>query len=153
VQQHLLTPYGLRSLAPSDPQYRGQYTGGPHTRDGAYHQRTVWPWLMGPFISAFIKVNGASQSARQQAEMWLSSLKDHLADAGLGHISEIFDGDYPHRPVGCIAQAWSVAEILRATVEDVYGVRPGANAVVNGTVEIRSVAAGLPPVAPKRVAN
>jgi len=126
VQQHLLTPYGLRSLAPSDPQYRGRYTGGPESRDGAYHQGTVWPWLMAPFITAYIKVNGSSEVARGQAEIWLSGLKDHLADAGLGHISEIFEGDPPHRPCGCIAQAWSVAELLRATVEEIYGIRPVA---------------------------
>jgi predicted glycogen debranching enzyme len=153
VQQHLLTPYGLRTLAPSDPQYRGRYTGDPHSRDGAYHQGTVWPWLMGPFITAFIKVNGGSQAARQQAETWLSSLKDHLADAGLGHISEIFDGDHPHRPVGCIAQAWSVAEILRATVEDVYGIRPPAQAPGEGTIAIRSVSPSPPPVVRKRATN
>src|SRR2546422_1540326 len=126
VQQHLLTPYGLRSLAPSDPQYRGRYTGGPESRDGAYHQGTVWPWLMGPFITAYIKVNGSSEVARGQAEIWLSGIKDHLADAGLSHISEIFEGDPPHRPCGCIAQAWSVAELLRATVEEIYGIRPVA---------------------------
>jgi predicted glycogen debranching enzyme len=124
VQQHLLTPYGLRSLAPSDAQYRGRYTGDGGSCDGAYHQGTVWPWLMGPFITAYIKVNGGSDAARRQAEAWLAPLKDHLTDAGLGHISEIFDGDAPHRPVGCIAQAWSMAEILRATVEEIYGIRP-----------------------------
>ena len=124
VEQHLLTPYGLRSLAPSDPQYRGRYIGDGVSRDGAYHQGTVWPWLMGPFITAYIKVNAGSESARRQAEDWLAPLKDHLTDAGLGHISEIFDGDAPHRPVGCIAQAWSMAEILRATVEAIYGIRP-----------------------------
>jgi len=126
VEQHLLTPYGLRSLAPSDPHYRGRYTGDGASRDGAYHQGTIWPWLMGPFITAYIKVNGGSETARRQAELWLTPLKGHLSDAGLGHISEIFEGDAPHRPVGCIAQAWSVAEILRATVEDIYEIRPQA---------------------------
>jgi len=126
VEQHLLTPYGLRSLAPSDPQYRGRYTGDGASRDGAYHQGTVWPWLMGPFITAYIKINGGSEAARRQAELWLTPLKEHLSDAGLGHISEIFEGDAPHGPVGCIAQAWSVAEILRATVEDIYEIRPRA---------------------------
>jgi predicted glycogen debranching enzyme len=121
VQQHLLTPYGLRTLAPSDPRYHGQYTGDAVSRDGAYHQGTVWPWLIGPFITAYVKVNGGSESARRQAERWLIPLKDHLEEAGLGHISEIFDGDAPHRPVGCIAQAWSVAEVLRAAVEDIHG--------------------------------
>jgi predicted glycogen debranching enzyme len=123
VEEHLLTPYGLRSLAPSDPQYRGRYTGGQLERDGAYHQGTVWPWLMGPFIGAYMKVNGGSDFARRQASDWLSPLKDHLTDAGLGHISEIFDGDPPHRPCGCIAQAWSVGEILRAYTEDVLQLR------------------------------
>ncbi len=126
VQEHLLTPYGLRSLAPSDPQYRGRYTGGPAERDGAYHQGTVWPWLMGPFITAYVKVNGGSERARSQAEDWMQALRSHLADAGLGHISEILEGDAPHRPCGCVAQAWSVAEVLRAYVEDVKGIRPGA---------------------------
>jgi len=125
VQEHLLTPYGLRTLAPSDPQYRGRYTGDGRGRDGAYHQGTVWPWLMGPFITAYIKVNQGSELARRQAESWLAPLQKHLGDAGLGQISEIFEGDEPHRPVGCIAQAWSVAEILRATVEDIHGIRCG----------------------------
>jgi len=131
VQEHLLTPYGLRSLAPGDPQYRGRYPGGPVERDGAYHQGTVWPWLMGPFITAYIKVNGGSEAARRQAAECLASLKDHLADGGLGHISEIFDGDAPHRPVGCIAQAWSVAEVLRVYIEDVKGIRPQRRAEVS----------------------
>jgi len=124
VQKHLLTPYGLRSLAPSDAQYRGRYTGDPVSRDRAYHQGTVWPWLLGPFITAYLKVSGSSEAARRQAAEWLTPLKDHLTDAGLGHISEVFDGDAPHRPGGCIAQAWSVAEILRAYVEDVKAMRP-----------------------------
>ena len=126
VQKHLLTPYGMRSLAPTDPQYRGRYTCGQVERDGAYHQGTVWPWLMGPFITAYIKVNGGGTAARRQANEWLSPLKDHLTDAGLGHISEIFDGDQPHHPRGCIAQAWSVGEILRVYVEDVLLRRPTA---------------------------
>jgi predicted glycogen debranching enzyme len=124
VREHLLTPYGLRSLAPSDPQYRGRYRGGPVERDGAYHQGTVWPWLIGPFITAYVKVNGASDAARRQAAEWLLPLQDHLSDAGLGHISEIFDGDLPQRSAGCVAQAWSVGEVLRAYVEDVKGIRP-----------------------------
>ena len=123
VEEHLLTPFGLRSLAPGDPQYRGSYSGGPADRDGAYHQGTVWPWLLGPFITAYVKANGRSEEARRQAQAWLSSLESHLAEAGLGHVSEIFEGDAPHRPCGCIAQAWSVAEILRVYVEDVRGLR------------------------------
>src|SRR5882724_11585565 len=124
VQEHLLTPYGLRSLAPSDLQYRGRYTGGPTERDGAYHQGTVWPWLTGPFIAAYVKTNGESESARAQAGEWLKPLQDHLSEGGLGQISEIFDGDAPQRPCGCIAQAWSVGEVLRAYVEDVKGLQP-----------------------------
>jgi predicted glycogen debranching enzyme len=130
VREHLLTPYGLRSLAPSDPQYRGRYTGGPAERDAAYHQGTVWPWLMGPFITAYVKVNGGSTEARSQAAEWLKPLQEHLSDGGLGQISEILDGDAPQRPCGCIAQAWSVAEVLRAYVEDVKGVRPTGQAPV-----------------------
>jgi predicted glycogen debranching enzyme len=137
VEQCLLTPYGLRTLAPSDSQYRGRYSGDPISRDGAYHQGTVWPWLMGPFISAYIKVKGGTEVARQQAQNWLVSLRDHLADAGLGQISEIFDGDPPHRPVGCIAQAWSVAEILRTTVEDIYGIRPETKTLAGTATQIR----------------
>ena len=121
VQEHLLTPYGLRSLAPSDPQYRGRYTGDRISRDGAYHQGTVWPWLLGPFITAYVKVSGGTDAAKRQAADWLAPLHGHLSDAGLGHISEVFDGDAPHRPGGCIAQAWSVGEILRAYVKDVKG--------------------------------
>jgi predicted glycogen debranching enzyme len=124
VEEHLLTPFGLRTLAPSDPLYRGHYTGGPKERDGAYHQGTVWPWLLGPFITAYIKVNGGSEEARRQAQALLSPLESHLGEAGLGQVSEIFEGDAPHRPCGCIAQAWSVAEILRGYIEEVRGLRP-----------------------------
>jgi len=130
VQEHLLTPYGLRTLSPSDPQYRGRYTGGPAERDAAYHQGTVWPWLIAPFITAYVKVNGESPAARSQPAEWLKPLQAHLSDGGLGHISEVFDGDSPHRPCGCIAQAWSVAEVLRAYAKDVKGSsRHGTNAM------------------------
>jgi predicted glycogen debranching enzyme len=121
VQENLLTPYGLRSLSPDDSQYQGRYTGGPRERDGAYHRGTVWPWLMGPFVTAYMKMNQYSEAARTQAAAWLEPLQDHLKNAGLGHISEIFEGDAPHHACGCIAQAWSVAEVLRAYVEDVRG--------------------------------
>ncbi len=124
VVRDLLTPYGLRSLAPGDPQYRGHYEGDPRSRDGAYHQGPVWPWLMGPFISAYVKVNGRSPAARERAAALLNGFREHLHDAGLGQVSEIFDGDAPHRPRGCVAQAWSVAELLRAAVEDVLGPKP-----------------------------
>jgi predicted glycogen debranching enzyme len=124
VEQHLLTPFGLRTLAPSDPRYRGSFTGSPTERDGAYHQGTVWPWLLGPFITAYIKVNGGRDEARRQAQAWLSPLESHLTEAGLGQVSEIFEGDAPHRPCGCIAQAWSVAEILRVYSEELRGLWP-----------------------------
>jgi predicted glycogen debranching enzyme len=124
VERELLTPYGLRTLAPGDPQYRGRYEGDQRSRDGAYHQGTVWAWLMGPFISAYIKVNGRTKESREKAAQWLASFRDHLSNAGLGQVSEIFDGDPPHRPRGCIAQAWSVSELLRAAVEDVSGIGP-----------------------------
>jgi glycogen debranching enzyme len=117
VERELLTPYGLRSLARSDSQYRGRYEGGPEARDGAYHQGTVWAWLLGPFITAYVKAHGRSAASKRQAAAWLAPIRDHLKDAGLGHVSEIFDGDAPHTPRGCVAQAWSVAEILRAAVE------------------------------------
>jgi predicted glycogen debranching enzyme len=132
VRESLLTQYGLRSLAPDNSHYRGHYTGGPRERDAAYHQGTVWPWLLGPFITAYISVNWESQAARNQAEKWLEPLQLHLSSAGLGHISEIFEGDFPNRPCGCIAQAWSVGEILRAYTEDVKGIKPSSEPEVRG---------------------
>jgi predicted glycogen debranching enzyme len=124
VERDLLTPCGLRSLAPSDDQYRGRYEGDPYTRDSAYHQGTVWPWLMGPFLTAYIKVNGKSGNARSQAEQWLSELRRFMLDEGVGQIPEVFDGNVPHRAGGCLAQAWSVAELLRVSVEDIRVIKP-----------------------------
>ena len=113
VQRDLLTPYGLRSLAPSDPQYCGRYEGDGRSRDGAYHQGTVWAWLIGPFIAAYLKTSDEKKDARERAMAFLAPLRQHLTEAGLNQVSEIFDGDAPHTPRGCIAQAWSVAELLR----------------------------------------
>src|SRR5579859_1704529 len=113
VERELLTPYGLRTLSPGDARYMGHYAGGPRARDDAYHQGTVWPWLLGPFITAYLKVHGESREARDKAAKWIGNFEPHLRSAGLGQISEIFDGDPPHAPHGCIAQAWSVAELLR----------------------------------------
>jgi len=118
VKRDLLTPYGLRTLSPRDPRYRGRYEGDQWERDGAYHQGTVWPWLLGPFITAFIRVAEDREAARREARGWVAGFGDHLRHAGLGQVSEVFDGDLPHVARGCIAQAWSVAEILRAAVED-----------------------------------
>jgi predicted glycogen debranching enzyme len=126
VERELLTPYGLRSLAPSDPQYSGRYGGGPAERDAVYHQGTVWAWLIGPFVTAYFKVNGRTPETVEHARTLLDPLVAHLKEACLGHVSEIFDGDAPHAPRGAVAQAWSVAELLRALVEDVQGVRPVA---------------------------
>jgi len=119
VEERLLTPVGLRTLASDDPRYRPRYEGGVPSRDGAYHQGTVWPFLLGPFVTAWIKTHGETAAARRQARAFLNGLERHLAEACLGQVSEIFDADSPHVPRGCAAQAWSVAEPLRALVEDI----------------------------------
>ena len=118
VERELLTPRGLRTLSPSDPNYIGRYEGGPGSRDGAYHQGTVWPWLIGPYITAYVKTFGRN-AGRSFAAMWLENFQQHLHEACLGQVSEVFDGDAPHAPRGCVAQAWSVAELLRAMFEDI----------------------------------
>jgi predicted glycogen debranching enzyme len=114
VTKHLLTPRGLRTLSPEDDNYRGRYGGSWESRDRAYHQGTVWAWLIGGFIEAYLKVENFTPFALAQAQQWLDGFAEHLNEACLGHISEIFDGDAPHAPRGCSAQAWSVAEVLRA---------------------------------------
>ena len=108
--RHLLTSHGLRSLARFNRPYVGQYGGSPEQRDGAHHQGTVWGWLIGAFVEANLKVQKDVAVARS----YLYPLLDHMSASGLGNISEIFDGDAPFTPRGCIAQAWSVAEVLRA---------------------------------------
>ena len=123
VERDLLTPYGLRTLPQGDPRYVPHYVGDARMRDSSYHQGTVWPWLMGPFVTAYLKVNGNSEAARIRARKWLEPLQQHLSEAGLGQICEIFDADPPHTARGCYAQAWSVGEVLRALVEDVHGRR------------------------------
>jgi predicted glycogen debranching enzyme len=126
VGKELLTPYGLRTLATGHPAYIGRYRGNQRQRDAAYHQGTVWPWLLGPYVDAFLKVYGDRRAAR----LLLQAFPEHLAQAGLGTVSEIFEGNAPHHPVGCIAQAWSVAEILRAwlATESVPASTPGTRA-------------------------
>ena len=114
VTRELLTPFGLRTLSPGDPKYRGLYRGGPFERDGSYHQGTVWAWLIGHFIDAFVKVNGDTAQTRARVSEMLAAFDSHLSEAMVGSISEIFDGDPPHKPQGAPAQAWSVAEVLRA---------------------------------------
>jgi predicted glycogen debranching enzyme len=105
----LLTSHGLRSLAPDHPDFQGHYGGNPQQRDGAYHQGTVWGWLLGPFVQAHLRVYSNPVQARQLLE----PMANHLIAHGLGSLSEIFDGDAPFTPRGCIAQAWTVAEVLR----------------------------------------
>jgi predicted glycogen debranching enzyme len=110
VAERLLTPYGLRSLDPAHKDYRSRYEGNLLARDAAYHQGLVWGWLIGPFIDAWLKVYHDKAKARRLLE----GFESHLIEHGVGSVSEIFDADPPHRPRGCIAQAWSVAEVLRA---------------------------------------
>ncbi len=114
VERTLLTPLGLRSLAPGELDYQPHYAGGVRERDGAYHQGTVWPWLMGPFVEAWLRVRGDTPFTRAEArERSLAPLRAHLDTAGLGHISEVADAEPPHRPGGCPFQAWSLGEFLR----------------------------------------
>jgi len=123
-QEKLLTPIGLRTLDPAHPDYKPHYTGDMRNRDSAYHQGTVWPWLMGAFVTAFVRARGATPSVLAQARALLEGIQAHLSEAGLESVSEVADGQPPHRPDGCPWQAWSVAEPLRALVEDVLGVQP-----------------------------
>src|SRR3954470_8057735 len=114
-EAELLTPVGLRTLSPSDPRYRGRLVGDQHSRDTAYHQGTVWPWLIGPYVDALIRYRG--EAGAISARTLFLNLSAHLNEAGLGTIGEIFDGEAPHAPRGCIAQAWSVGEVLRVLVK------------------------------------
>lgn len=134
VDRELLTPVGLRTLSPSDQRYRSTYEGVQYSRDSAYHQGTVWPWLLGPFISAYVRVNGGTAQSRARAHQLLRGIEQHLSEAGLGQISEIFDAGPPHRPRGCFAQAWSVAEVLRALCADVYQTSSPPGGQVSATV-------------------
>jgi len=114
VEARLWVPLGLRSLAPGEPGYTRRYEGGVRERDGAYHQGTVWPWLIGPFVEAWVRVRGGTNQARREARgKFLAPLLAHLEEAGLGHVSEIADAEAPHTPRGCPWQAWSVGEALR----------------------------------------
>jgi predicted glycogen debranching enzyme len=110
VREHLVTAYGLRTLSSDHPDYKPHYRGDLRSRDAAYHQGTVWPWLIGHYVDAYLKVHADLVGARRL----LQRFRDHLEEAGIGSISEIFDAEDPHAPGGCIAQAWSVAEVLRA---------------------------------------
>jgi glycogen debranching enzyme len=114
VEQQLLTPVGLRSLAPGSPDYKPQYYGDLRSRDAAYHQGTVWGWLIGPFIDAWIKLHPERHT---EARKFLEGFIPHLKEACVGSISEVFDAEPPYTPRGCIAQAWSVAEALRCWIK------------------------------------
>ena len=114
VRTRLLTPVGLRSLAPGEPDYKEKYFGDLRARDAAYHQGTVWAWLIGPFVDAWVR---AYPEDRVGAATLLDGFRAHLAEACVGSISEIFDAEPPFTPRGCIAQAWSVAEVLRCLVK------------------------------------
>ena len=125
VEARLLTPLGLRTLDPRDPAYRGRYEGGPASRDAAYHQGTVWPWLLGPFVDAWVRVRGGAPEVKREARRrFLEPLIHHLESAGIDHISEIADGDPPHTPRGCPFQAWSVGEALRLSLVTLAETRP-----------------------------
>jgi len=114
VERRLLTPLGLRTLSPDDPEYVSEYRGGPAQRDRAYHQGTAWPWLMGPFVDAWLRVRGRSMQAQSEARRrFLAPLQAHLATNGIGHVSELADGAPPHEPGGCPFQAWSLGELIR----------------------------------------
>lgn len=126
--EELLTPYGLRTLSPRDPAYLGRYEGGPAERDRAYHQGTVWPWLMGPYITARLRAGGNTKKEMEAAGEILGPLIGLVGQIGVGTICEVFDGDEPHRPGGCISQAWSVGEVMRAWNEGVLGGARGPKA-------------------------
>jgi predicted glycogen debranching enzyme len=114
VERELLTPLGPRSLSPESPEYRPRYEGGPAQRDGAYHQGPVWPWLLGPFVEGWLRAHGDTPENRSLARArFVQPMLGHLARAGVGHVSEIADGDAPHTPRGCPFQAWSLGELLR----------------------------------------
>ena len=114
ITAELLTPFGLRTLSPRDPRYQPHYGGDQKARDGAYHMGLVWPWLLGPYLDAHARVYGDRDAARQVLLPFIG----HLSEAGLGSVSEIFEPEPPFRPVGCIAQAWSVAEVLRHAIAE-----------------------------------
>ncbi|MGE3153442.1 MAG: amylo-alpha-1,6-glucosidase [Nitrospiraceae bacterium] len=140
VEDRLLTPVGLRTLAAHDPQYRARYEGGVFERDGAYHQGTVWPFLLGPFMTAWVKVHDRSEATRRRGRKLLQGLERHLEESCLGQVSEIFDAAPPHLARGCVAQAWSVAEPLRVLLEDLSpprAARPARPQKMAGTIRTK----------------
>jgi glycogen debranching enzyme len=126
IYNELLTPYGLRTLSRGDSKYVGVYAGDRRSRDKAYHNGTVWPWLLGPFTTAFLKAKGYAEYRREYAlkHFLMPLFGEQIYRAGLGVLSEVFDGEPPHTARGCIAQAWNIAEPLRAYIEDITQNRP-----------------------------
>ena len=130
VEEKLLTIFGLRTLSPDDSRYKGCYLAD--NKDIAYHNGTVWPWLMGPFTTAYVKTNNYDPNARRYAyDAFLKPMIDVFGDKWDGNIYEIFDGDPIYTPRGCIAQAWSTAEILRCWVEDIKNIKPKYQNIFN----------------------
>jgi predicted glycogen debranching enzyme len=118
VERELLTPFGLRSLAPGEPGYAARYEGGPAQRDGIYHQGIVWPWLMGPFVDAWVRVRGDTEPVRREARTrFVAPLLEYVTSKGLGHLWEITDAEAPFRGRGCPFQAWSLGELIRVERE------------------------------------
>ena len=113
ARERLLTPVGLRSLAPGEPEYKSRYDGDVRSRDAAYHQGTVWAWLIGPFIDAWLKTHPGDH---ELARGFLAGFERHMSEGCIGSVSEVFDATEPFAPGGCCAQAWSVAEVLRSFV-------------------------------------
>ncbi len=136
VNRELVTPYGLKTLSVSDPKFVGKCSGDSRSRDMAYHNGTIWPWLLGPYVTAYLKVNEYTAQARQQTleNLVLPLFSTGIHQGGLGTINEIYDCDPPNEPRGCISQAWSVAEPLRAYVEDILQIKPRFGRLVNGAV-------------------
>jgi len=125
IEEKLLTPYGLKSLSSEDSDYKGIYEGNTLLRDESYHQGTVWSWLLGPFVTAFLRIESRNETNIHKAKAMLQPLLKHTREnACIGSISEIFDGNEPYKPRGCIAQAWSVSEVLRCLIEDIYDLKP-----------------------------
>jgi glycogen debranching enzyme len=132
VKNRLLTPLGLRSLAASDPAYSGRYEGDPVARDRAYHQGSVYPWLLGAYADAMVRVHGNDQQARDEIRLALNAPIEQLTGDGMGQLGELFDGDVPRRPGGAIADVRSAAEVLRAYIEVVLAIPPGPTFDPNG---------------------
>lgn len=135
IERRLWTSAGPRSLDPADPEYRARYEGDMRARDGGYHQGTVWPWLAGAFVDAWVRTRGDTNEARETARTrFLEPLLHHYAQAGIGHVSEIADADAPHAPRGCPFQAWSVGEALRLDLQVLRRARPAPRELVDSSV-------------------